>query len=76
VAARSKAWICGRSLAEIVGSNPAGVTDVSLLWVLCVVLVDVSAMGRSLVQRMPTEYVSVCPCVWSDVTITLYTYSE
>ena len=25
VAARSKAWVCGRSLAGIVGSNPVGV---------------------------------------------------
>ena len=24
MAARSKAWVCGRSLAEIVGSNPTG----------------------------------------------------
>ena len=24
VAARSKAWVCGRSLAGITGSNPAG----------------------------------------------------
>jgi hypothetical protein len=24
VAARSKAWVCGRSPAEIIGSNPAG----------------------------------------------------
>ena len=24
VAARSKAWVCGRSLAGIMGSNPAG----------------------------------------------------
>jgi hypothetical protein len=24
VAARSKAWVCGRSPAEIVGSNPTG----------------------------------------------------
>jgi len=24
VVARSKAWVCGRLLAEIVGSNPAG----------------------------------------------------
>jgi len=31
VAARSKAWVCGRSLAGIVGSNPAGGMDVSLL---------------------------------------------
>jgi hypothetical protein len=37
VAARSKAWVCGRSLAGIAGSNTAGVMDVCLLWVLCVV---------------------------------------
>jgi hypothetical protein len=28
VAARSKAWVCGRSLVGIVGSNPAGGMDV------------------------------------------------
>ena len=28
VAARSKAWVCGRSPAEIVGSNRTGCTDV------------------------------------------------
>ena len=31
VAARSKAWVCGRSLAVIVGSNIAGGMDVCLL---------------------------------------------
>jgi hypothetical protein len=31
VAARSKAWVCGRSPAEIVGSNPTDVMDVCLL---------------------------------------------
>ena len=31
VAARSKAWVCGRSLAGIAGSNPAGRKDVYLL---------------------------------------------
>ena len=31
VAARSKTWVCGRSLAVIVGSNPAGGVDVCLL---------------------------------------------
>jgi hypothetical protein len=35
VAARSKAWIYGRSLAGIVVSNPAGVMDVDV----CVVFV-------------------------------------
>ena len=31
VAGRSKAWVCGRSLAGIVGSNPDGGVDVCLL---------------------------------------------
>ena len=31
VAAPSKAWVCGLSHAEIVGSNPAGGMDVCLL---------------------------------------------
>ena len=34
-AARSKAWVCGRSLAGIVGSNPAGDKDVCLVRVVC-----------------------------------------
>jgi hypothetical protein len=33
----SKAWVCSRSPAEIVGSNPAKGLKVCLLWVLCVV---------------------------------------
>jgi hypothetical protein len=37
VAARSKAWVYGRSLARIAGLNPAGSMDVCLLRVLCVV---------------------------------------
>ena len=36
MAARSKAWVCDRSLAGTVGSNPAG-GHVCLLRVLCVV---------------------------------------
>jgi hypothetical protein len=31
MAARSKAWVCGRSLAGIADSNPAGDMDVCLL---------------------------------------------
>ena len=34
LAARSKAWVYGRSLAGIAGSNPTGGRDVCLLWVL------------------------------------------
>ena len=37
VTARSKAWVCGRSLGGNAGSNPTRGMDVSLLWVLCVV---------------------------------------
>jgi hypothetical protein len=37
VAAQSKAWVCGHSLAGIVSSNPPGGMDVCLWWVLCVV---------------------------------------
>ena len=37
MAARSKAQVCERSLAEIVGSNPTRGIDVCLLWVLGVV---------------------------------------
>jgi hypothetical protein len=35
VAARSKAWICGRSLAGIVGSNSAAGINVCLLCIVC-----------------------------------------
>ena len=35
MAARSKAWVYGRSLAEIVGSNHAKGMGIFLLWVLC-----------------------------------------
>ena len=37
VAEQSKAWVCGRSLAGIAGSNAAGAVDDCLLWVLCAV---------------------------------------
>ena len=51
MAARSKAWVCGRLPAGIARSKPAGGTVVSV--VCC--QVEVSAKGRSLVQRSPTE---------------------
>jgi len=54
VAAQSKAKVCGCSPAEIVGSNPAGVMDISLVWVLCY-HGQVSAMSWSLIQRSPTD---------------------
>jgi hypothetical protein len=59
VAAPSKAWICGRSLAGIVGSNPTAGMDVCLVQCLCC-QVEVSARGRSLVQGVLPTVV----CVW------------
>jgi len=47
--------VCGRSHAGFVGSNPAGGIDcLSLVSVVCC-QVEVSASGRSLSQRSPTE---------------------
>jgi hypothetical protein len=59
VAKRSKARVCGRSLAEVAGSNHAGGMDVlSLVSVVCC-QVEVSAAGRSLVQRSPTDWCAI-----------------
>ena len=46
MAAPYKAWVCGRSPAEIVGSNPTGGKDVCLLWVL---------LGRCLCDELITR---------------------
>ena len=54
---RSKTWICGRSLAGIAGSNPSGCMDVCVVCVVCC-QVEVSASGRSTVQRSPTDCAS------------------
>ena len=51
VAARSKAWVYGRTPAEIMGLNPTWGMDFCLLGALCFV----SATSRSLVQRSPTD---------------------
>ena len=64
MAARSKAWVCGCSLAGIAGSNPAGA------WMFVVSVVcyqeEVSASGWSRVQWSPTECgVSECDRVAS-----------
>jgi hypothetical protein len=44
VVARSKEWVCGRSLTGIAGSNTDGGMDVSLAGVVCC-QVEVSASG-------------------------------
>jgi hypothetical protein len=43
MAARSKTEVCGRSPAEIVGSNPTGVIDICLLLSVVFCQVEVSA---------------------------------
>ena len=44
--------------------------DVCFLWVLSVVMyVQVSALGRSLVWRSPTECVCVCVCVCVSLSV-------
>jgi hypothetical protein len=54
VAARSKAWVCGRSFARIAVSNPASsMVYLSLASGICYQL-EVPAMGPSFVQRNPT----------------------
>jgi len=54
-AARSKAWVCGRSLSGIAGSNAAGIHGcLSPVSVVCC-QVEGSATGWSLIRRSPTE---------------------
>ena len=55
VAVLSKAWVCCRSIAGIVGSNLVEVMDVLSLVSVVFCQVEVSATCRSLVQRSPTE---------------------
>jgi hypothetical protein len=54
VAARSKRWVGGRSLAGNAGSNPNGGLDVCLLSAMCC-QVQVSVTSWSLLQRGPTD---------------------
>ena len=44
VAVRSKAWVCGRSLTRIVGSNPTGGMDVCVVFVVKTVIWNISDM--------------------------------
>ena len=77
MAAQSKAWVYGRSLAGIADSNPAGY--VSLVIVVCCQ----ADVGDGSITRPEESYLFVCVCVrvrarhpeWSS-TITLYTYHE
>jgi hypothetical protein len=48
-------WVCGRSLAGIVESNPAGCMDVLFVANIVCCQVEAPASGWSLVQSIPTE---------------------
>jgi hypothetical protein len=61
VPVRSKAWVCGRSLDEIAGSNPTGGMSIGLVSVVCC-HIEVSATGWSLVQKSPTCVVCLTEC--------------
>jgi hypothetical protein len=63
MAAQSDACVCGPSLVVIAGANPAGFMDVCILLALCGCQVEISASGRSLVCRSPTE---CCVCIECD----------
>jgi hypothetical protein len=58
VAARSKAWVCGRSIAGISGSNPSGDMYVCLL---CLVL-SLRRADHSCRGGLPTVSVMSKPC--------------
>ena len=54
VAARSKAWVCGRSPAEIVGSNPTG--GHGYLSVVIVVFLSGRGLCDELITRPEDSY--------------------
>ena len=59
VSTRSQVWVCCRSPALIVGSNPAENMDVCLLWVSCIV-----SSGLWLADPLPRGALQcVCVCV-------------
>ena len=52
---RGLTWVYDRSLTGLVRSNPTGGMDACLFFDVVCCQVEVSATGRSLVQRRPTE---------------------
>jgi len=64
VAAWSKTWVCGGSLAGIVGSNHAGSTVISFLWVWVLSVVRYRSLRRTDPSyRGVILCVCVCVCV-------------
>ena len=76
MAARSKAWLCSRSLAGIAGSIPPEVGMSAFSECFLSYRREMSATGRSVVERSPAVCVCVCQWVWSGATVTLYTYTD
>jgi hypothetical protein len=62
MAVRSKAWVCGRSLAEIVGSNPAG-GNACLSFECCVL--SGRCLCEELITRPEESYRLWCVWVWT-----------
>jgi hypothetical protein len=62
VAARSKAWVYGRSLAGLVVSNPTGVMDVCLCCVL-----SVRGLCDGLITRLEKSYRPTVICLFNDI---------
>ena len=63
VPARSKGWVCGRSIAGIVCSNPAGGLDVSLSCECCVL--SGRGLRVGLITRPKESYRVWCVWAWS-----------
>ena len=63
VTARSKALVCGRLPADIVGSNPTVGMDVSLLWALCVCVVRWRSLRRAYHSSRGVQPTVVSRCV-------------
>jgi hypothetical protein len=59
---RSKAWVFGRWIAGVAGSNPAVGMDVLLLCLLYFVEIVASATGRSPIKTSPIGCVCVILC--------------
>jgi hypothetical protein len=62
LAIRSKAWVCGLSVAGVTSAIPAGDMDICLVSVVCC-QIEVAASGWSLVHRRPSYRLWCVLCV-------------
>jgi len=63
VSARTKTWVCDRSLTGIAGSNPTGGIGACLLWMSYVIRQRSLRRADPSSRVVPTKYV-VTNCVW------------